>query len=107
MDATRAVGYSRVIRWALAIYPAFEMLVIDPITLYLFRPMNDDEYLKYTESLALIPQVFSQTSMRKTGLVSHKSGVIMPFSSFHENLNKTSSVGNLEDSFNIGYSLHY
>jgi hypothetical protein len=107
LDASRAAGYARVMRWALAIYPAFEMLVVDPIRLYLFRPMDDDEYLKYTESLAFIPQVFSQTNMRKSGMASHKSGMLVAFPSFAGNMDKSSSIGNLDDSFSVGYSLHY
>lgn len=50
-QAARAVGYSRVWRWALALYPAIHMLLIAPIQRYLFSPMGKDEYLSYTESL--------------------------------------------------------
>ncbi|CAJ1938882.1 unnamed protein product [Cylindrotheca closterium] len=130
MDAFRAAGYARVIRWACAIYPAFEMLVVDPIKLYLFRPMGDDEYLKYTESFALIPQVFSQSnlirrqSFHTKGL--HSSNLLaspnefasplrtksthklVAFPSYLGGLDKSPSVSNhLDDSFSIGYNLHY
>eukprot|EP00980_Cylindrotheca_fusiformis_P024992 scaffold12868_cov96-Cylindrotheca_fusiformis.AAC.1 len=109
LDACRAVGYARVIRWAFAIYPAFEMLVVDPIKLFLFRPMDDDEYLKYTESLIFIPPVFSQTNMRRKSvdITSFKSGMLGSFPSYTSNLDESSSIGNLDDSYSVGYSLHY
>lgn len=59
--AIRAVGYSRVLRWGLAIYPAVDMVVVAPLRSYLFRPMDDVEYLKYTESLGFI-RTFSTAS---------------------------------------------
>ena len=51
LKAARAVGYSRVIRWGLALYPALDLLFFSPIYRYLFHPMDKDEYLSYTESL--------------------------------------------------------
>ena len=55
MNAARTVGYSRVIRWMLAIVPAIDMLLVDPIRIFLFRPMDDDEWMRYTESIAIFP----------------------------------------------------
>mmetsp|Transcript_45220 Transcript_45220/g.109436 ORF Transcript_45220/g.109436 Transcript_45220/m.109436 type:complete len:680 (+) Transcript_45220:39-2078(+) len=126
MDAFRAAGYARVIRWACAIYPAFEMLVVDPIKLYLFRPMGDDEYLKYTESFALIPQVFSQSNLIRRQSLHRSSNTLaspqrfgstnrmastnklVAFPSYLGGLDKSPSVSNhLDDSFSVGYSLHY
>ncbi|KAL3941758.1 MAG: hypothetical protein SGBAC_003937 [Bacillariaceae sp.] len=131
MDAFRAAGYARVIRWACAICPAFEMLVVDPIKLYLFRPMGDDEYLQYTGSFALIPQVFSQTNLiRRHSL--HKSlhssnlpdipnpqpfgspirrastNKLVSFPSYLGGLDRSPSLSNhMDDSFSVGYNLHY
>lgn len=64
--ASRAVGYSRVIRWGLAAYPALDMLVLSPVHRYLFHPMDKDEYLSYTESLVHLPYGFTSnaSSMR-------------------------------------------
>lgn len=122
MVAFRAAGYARVIRWACAIYPAFEMLVVDPIKLYLFRPMGDDEYLKYTESFALIPQVFSNPNLVRRQSIhrslhsSHMSGTnrfassnkMVAFPSFLGGLDKSPSMSNhMDDSFSVGYTLNY
>jgi hypothetical protein len=60
--AIRAVGYSRVLRWGLAIYPAVDMVVVASLRSYLFRPMGEDEYLNYTESLGFI-RTFSSASI--------------------------------------------
>ncbi len=67
-NASRAVGYSRVVRWGLAWYPALELLLLSPIHRYLFHPMNQDEYLNYTESLV---QFASKNSLLKLKLSSH------------------------------------
>jgi hypothetical protein len=58
-QAARAVGYSRVWRWALAIYPAVHLLVIAPLQRYLFSPMDKDEFLSYTDSLLQFRPVFT------------------------------------------------
>lgn len=110
IDATRWVGYGRAIRWALAISPAFEMMVVHPIKLYLFRPMGNDEYLKYVESITLIPQAFSQptfshTSMRR--LSSYRSGMLAAYPSYGGKSDGHSSRGNLEDYYSVGYNFHY
>lgn len=63
MNAACVVGYSRVLRWGLALIPAVDMLLLDPIRVFLFRPMDDDEWLRYTESLAILP-VMSGTDIR-------------------------------------------
>jgi hypothetical protein len=59
IKAARAVGYSRVIRWGLAVYPALDLILLSPIFRYLFHPMNKDEYLNYTESLVTLPYGFT------------------------------------------------
>lgn len=128
MDAFRSAGYARVIRWACAIGPALEMLVVDPIKLYLFRPMGDDEYLKYTESLALIPQVFSHPNLMRRQSVHRNlqssnelaspnfagkkqmasTNKLVAFPSYLGGLDRLPSVSNhLDDSFSVGYNLHY
>jgi len=63
MNAARVAGYSRVLRWGLALIPAMDMLLLDPIRVFLFRPMDDAEWLRYTESLAILP-VMSGTDVR-------------------------------------------
>jgi hypothetical protein len=119
VNAASAVGYSRVIRWALALCPAVQMILVDPTKSYLFRPMEEDEYLKYTESLALIPTTFSSAALFREssvaalrepkGLRSHKSTGLLALSypSVSGNMDGSFSNGSMEDSFNVGYSLHY
>lgn len=63
--ASRAVGYSRVVRWGLAWYPALDLLLLSPVHHYLFHPMDKDEYLSYTESLV---QFTSKNSLLKLKL---------------------------------------
>ena len=55
LSAASAVGYSRMIRWLVAIVPAFNILLVDMIKSFLFRPMEDEEWLQYTESMAILP----------------------------------------------------
>ena len=97
------------------------MLVVDPIKLFLFRPMGDEEYLKYTESFALIPQVFSnpnlvrKQSMQRTSFQSPNrfagtkkmasSNKLVAFPSYLGGLDESSN--HMDDSFSVGYSLHY
>ena len=67
-QAAGAVGYSRVWRWALAIYPAIHLLLIAPVQRYLFAPMEKDEYLNYTESLLQFRSTFaSRGSLTRPG----------------------------------------
>ena len=50
VDATKAVGWSRVIRWILAVGPAFVMLVVDPLKNYFFRHVDsNDPMMSYAE----------------------------------------------------------
>eukprot|EP00591_Stephanopyxis_turris_P007121 CAMPEP_0195531780 /NCGR_PEP_ID=MMETSP0794_2-20130614/36311_1 /TAXON_ID=515487 /ORGANISM="Stephanopyxis turris, Strain CCMP 815" /LENGTH=186 /DNA_ID=CAMNT_0040663705 /DNA_START=201 /DNA_END=761 /DNA_ORIENTATION=+ len=65
IGAASAAGYSRVFRWALALFPAFDMLVVDPLKSYWFRPMDDNEWLSFNESFAMIP-VLSGSNIRNS-----------------------------------------
>ena len=60
--AAGALGYGRVIRWCLALWPALDMLVVTPLYGYLFRPMDDQEYMTYSESLGLMRTFSSSIS---------------------------------------------
>ena len=55
------VGYGRVIRWGLALWPAIELFVVSPVYGYLFKPMDKQEYMTYSESLGMM-RSFSLTS---------------------------------------------
>jgi len=70
VSAAGAVGYSRMIRWVVAVVPAINIFLVDPIRKYFFRPMEHDEWLRYTESLAVFP-VFSGADIRYTMSMSH------------------------------------
>jgi hypothetical protein len=57
MNAARVVGWSRAIRWILAIGPAFIMLVVNPCKLYFFRHMDQidqDIIMRYAESCGML-----------------------------------------------------
>ena len=70
LSAASAVGYSRMIRWLVAIVPAFDILLVDMIKSFLFRPMEDEEWLQYTESMAILP-VLSGADIRYAMNQSH------------------------------------
>ena len=70
LSAASAVGYSRMIRWLVAIVPAFNILLVDMIKSFLFRPMEDEEWLQYTESMAILP-VLSGADIRYAMNQSH------------------------------------
>ena len=58
LAAAEAVGYSRFLRWILAIVPVFDLLLQMPFwQSFLFKPMEEEEWLRYTESLAIIPAI--------------------------------------------------
>lgn len=57
LSAAAAVGYSRVIRWIVTVIPAIDLVLVNPIKLYWFKPMDSDEWLRYTESLAIFPAI--------------------------------------------------
>jgi hypothetical protein len=57
IHAAHAVGYSRVIRWILATVPAFEVLLASPIQSFLFRPLSEEEWNRYTDKLAIFPAI--------------------------------------------------
>lgn len=71
LSAAKAVGYSRMVRWVVAVVPAINIFLVDPIKRYYFRPMEHDEWLRYTESLAVFPAVFSGEDIRYTMSMSH------------------------------------
>jgi hypothetical protein len=49
------IGYSRCIRWILAVIPALKMLVLDPMSDYLFHHLEEDDGLmRYAESVGMI-----------------------------------------------------
>ncbi|CAB9503290.1 expressed unknown protein [Seminavis robusta] len=68
--AASAVGYSRLIRWVVAVVPTINSFLVDPIKKFLFRPMEEDEWLRYTESLAIFPAI-SGEDIRYTMSMSH------------------------------------
>lgn len=49
------IGYSRCIRWILAVIPALKMLVLDPMSDYLFHHLEEDDGLmRYAESVGML-----------------------------------------------------
>jgi hypothetical protein len=64
-DAVHSVGYGRAIRWALGIGPAIHLIVLQPLLVYLFRPMDREEFSRYTESLVLLPASFSTNMIHR------------------------------------------
>jgi hypothetical protein len=63
VDTTISIGWSRVIRWILAIVPAFNMIVFQPLAAYFFRHFEDsnatgdeDILMSYAESFGYLPQ---------------------------------------------------
>jgi len=70
LSAACAVGYSRMIRWLVAVGPALNLLLVDPIKRFLFRPMEAEEWLQYTESMAILP-VISGADLRYAVNMSH------------------------------------
>ena len=74
------LGYGRVIRYGLAIAPAVQLFVVNPIHRYLFRPMDEEEYIKYSESLGLM-RSFSTTTIsfsHKNNLGPHSCSLLHP-----------------------------
>ena len=64
-----AIGYSRCLRWILAMVPALKMLVLDPLTAYLFNHLEEDEGLMhYAESVGML------TPERRSGSLGRPSG---------------------------------
>lgn len=55
--AAHVVGYSRVIRWLLALIPAIEILLVAPLQSFLFRPLTEEEWYRYTDKIAIIPAI--------------------------------------------------
>lgn len=64
-----AVGYSRCLRWILAVIPALKMLVLDPLTAYFFNHLDGDVGLiHYAESVGML------TPQRRSGSLCRPSG---------------------------------
>lgn len=50
-----SIGYSRCIRWTLALVPALKMLVLDPLVGYFFEHIEEDEgMMKLAESVGML-----------------------------------------------------
>ncbi len=70
MATVAAIGYSRCLRWILAVVPALKMLVLDPLTAYFFNHLEEDEGLMhYAESVGMLPPE------RRSGSLGRPSGV--------------------------------
>jgi len=100
--AAGSVGYSRAIRWMLAIFPAAELIARPFFKHYLFRHMEEEEFLQYTQSFALDPsfcgvpygstanfkrQSFRTTTMSTSRMTSsdsssHDVGLLSPLTPF-------------------------
>lgn len=133
IGAVSAAGYSRFFRWALAILPAIDMVLVGPINTYLFRPMDEEEWFKYTESIAIFPSTLSGTDNRNAMFPSksfasdrattmkraESSGNLVPssLSPYHISSASMTSLAlqaalggtmeDMNDSYQFGYSLHY
>jgi hypothetical protein len=67
--AAEAVGWSRSIRWALALAPSFEMLVSRPLMKYFFRHFERTEGLmRYAESCGMISPARTSVSTSMSNL---------------------------------------
>ena len=73
VDTTISIGWSRVIRWILAIVPAFNMIVFQPLAAYFFRHFEDsnatgdeDILMSYAESFGYLPQRASMMALPST-----------------------------------------
>ena len=73
VDTTISIGWSRVIRWILAIVPAFNMIVFQPLAAYFFRHFEDsnatgdeDRLMSYAESFGYLPQRASMMALPST-----------------------------------------
>uniref|UniRef100_A0A7S2YKU5 Uncharacterized protein n=1 Tax=Entomoneis paludosa TaxID=265537 RepID=A0A7S2YKU5_9STRA len=99
VEATRVVGWSRAIRWALAIGPAFVMLVVNPFKSYFFRHMDidttQDLLIRCAESFGMLspirPSFGSAGNLRGSTVSTSSSeppneGILRASSSHPENL---------------------
>ncbi len=62
-----AIGYSRCIRLILALVPALKLLVLDPLTAFFFKHLEDDGLMRCAESVGML------TPERKSGML-YRSG---------------------------------
>lgn len=98
--ASRAVGYSRVVRWGLAWYPALDLLMISPIHRYLFHPMDKDEYLSYTESIVQFTSKNSLLRLKLSSSNNNSTIINNNFNNFKSSRNlSTLHSGHEEDDF--------
>jgi len=102
-------GYGRVIRWWLLLSPAWDLVIAQPLRNYFFRPLENDEFLRYTQSLALVP-TFSRANFQPQLRRSHQSGRFDYQSTSQTTITNTRRESNflgggVEDSF--GYGLYY
>lgn len=55
LTTSALIGYSRCIRWILAVIPALKMLALDPMSGYLFHHLQEDDGLmRYAESVGML-----------------------------------------------------
>ncbi|KAL7534830.1 hypothetical protein ACHAXR_011306, partial [Thalassiosira sp. AJA248-18] len=78
LAAFATIGYSRCIRWILALVPAFKMLVLDPLKNYFFEHIDEDDLLmNYAESVGML------TPERKSGMLYGSTGSFGALSQRH------------------------
>jgi hypothetical protein len=94
VDTTISIGWSRVIRWILAIVPALTMIVFQPLAAYFFRHFEDsnatgdeDILMSYAESFGYLPQRVSMmafpsninmnTSVSRNHNILHQEGPVV------------------------------
>ena len=63
----------------IAIVPAVNVLLVIPIKSFLFRPMEDDKWLKYTESMAVLPVLSGADIRYAMNMVHTWVGVVPSF----------------------------
>jgi hypothetical protein len=77
MDAASAAGWSRVIRWVLAVIPAFVMVVVNPLSWWFFRQIGTDKgIMRYAESYGVLAPVKSHSVLSRpsqVGMLFHES----------------------------------
>ena len=57
MELSSSIGYSRCIRWILALMPALKVVVMDPMIAFFFEHIEEDEedfFIQYAESMGMI-----------------------------------------------------
>lgn len=55
LRVSKKIGYSRLVRWVLAIAPASKVVLFDPVKTFLFRHIKEDEGLmRYADSVGIL-----------------------------------------------------